>query len=150
MWATHSRLVENMKALSKIKKIIPIVGKQAALVSRELGHWYVKGRAYGKHVVALALGSIFRCSDRELPDELQCRGLLKILGYQKASNHSIFSKIRNEVGEEKIGRVAEEIISSVYKRRFVSLMAIDSTYIPYYFEDYLNAKWGGYLFKYAL
>ena len=97
---------------------------------------------YGKHIVALALGSIFRCSDRELPDELQCRGLLKILGYQKAPNHSIFSKIRNEVGEKKIGRVAEEIIQELYRGRFVSLMAIDSTYIPYYFEDDLNAKWG--------
>lgn len=131
-----------MKVLSKIKKIIPVVEKQVALVSRELGHWYGDGMLYGKHVVALALGSIFRCSDRELPDELHVRGLLKILGYQSAPDHSIFSKVRSEIGEEKIGRVAESIIRSMYKDKILRIVAIDSTYIPYWFEFDTDAAWG--------
>jgi hypothetical protein len=131
-----------VKILSKIKKIIPVVMKQVALVSRDLGHWYGNGMLYGKHVAALALGSIFRCSDRELPDELQSRGLLKAFGYQTTPDHSIFSKVRSEVGEEKVGRVAESIICGLYKDRRLRLIAIDSSYVPYYFEDDLDAVWG--------
>ena len=116
--------------------------KQVALVSRDLGHWYGNGMLYGKHVAALALGSIFRCSDRELPDELQSRGLLKAFGYQTTPDHSIFSKVRSEVGEEKVGRVAESIICGLYKDRRLRLIAIDSSYVPYYFEDDLDAVWG--------
>lgn len=136
------RRVVTVKILSKIKKVIPVVKKQVALVSRELGHRYGDGMLYGKHVIGLAFGSIFRCSDRELPDELQSRGLLKILGYNTAPDHSIFSKVRSEVGEEKIGRVAESIICGLYKDRFLRLIAIDSSYVPYYFEDDLDAVWG--------
>jgi len=55
--------------MSNLKKIIPFVGKLASLVARQLGHWYMNGMAYGKHLVALAIGNIFMCSDRELPDE---------------------------------------------------------------------------------
>ena len=47
------------------------VGKLASLVARQLSHWYMNGMAYGKHLVALAIGNIFMCSDRELPDELK-------------------------------------------------------------------------------
>ena len=136
------RRVVTVKILSKIKKIIPVVMKQVALVSRDLGHWYGNGMLYGKHVAALALGSIFRCSDRELPDELQSRGLLKAFGYQTTPDHSIFSKVRSEVGEEKVGRVAESIICGLYKDRRLRLIAIDSSYVPYYFEDDLDAVWG--------
>ncbi len=116
--------------------------KQAALVSRSLGHWYGNGMLYGKHVVALALGAVFRCSDRELSDEMQSRGLLKSLGYQTEPDHSIFSKVRSEVGEDKVGRVAESIICEVYKDRHLRLIAIDSSYVPYYFEDDPDAVWG--------
>lgn len=136
------RRVVTVKILSKIKKVIPVVKKQVALVSRELGHRYGDGMLYGKHVIGLAFGSIFRCSDRELPDELQSRSLLKILGYNTAPDHSIFSKVRSEVGEEKIGRVAESIICGLYKDRFLRLIAIDNSYVPYYFEDDLDAVWG--------
>lgn len=131
-----------MKILSKIKRIIPIVGKYATFVSRELGHWYENGKMYGKHIIALACGSIFRCSDRELPDELADRRLLGILGYKNAPDNSIFSKVRKDVGEEKIGRVAELIIQELYKNRFVSLMGMDSSYVPYYFEEDADAAWG--------
>lgn len=131
-----------MKILSKIKKIIPIVGGLAGLVSKELGHWYENGMAYGKHVIALALGSIFRCSDRELPDELEDRRLLKSLGYKNPPDHSAFSKVRKEVGEEKVGRLAEAIIREIYKNKFVSIVAIDSTFVPYYFEGDSDADWG--------
>ncbi|MDE1825423.1 MAG: transposase [Candidatus Micrarchaeota archaeon] len=125
-----------------MKKIIPIVGKYAALVSRELGHWYGNGVAYGKNIVALSLGSVFRCSDRELPDELDDRRLLRLLGYQNPPDHSIFSKVRKEVGEEKIGKVAETIIHEIYRDKLVSMVAIDSTFVPYYFDNDEDAKWG--------
>ena len=131
-----------MKILSKIKNIIPVVKQQVALVSRELGHWYENGLMYSKHIIGLALGNIFRCSDRELPDELRSRGLLKVLGYKNLPDHSIFSKVRSEIGEEKIGRVAESIIQTIYKDRFLHLVAIDSSYVPYYFEDDKDAAWG--------
>jgi len=65
--------------ISNLKKIIPFVGKLASLVARQLGHWYMNGMAYGKHLVALAVGNIFMCSDRELPEELKDRGLLAVL-----------------------------------------------------------------------
>lgn len=97
---------------------------------------------HAKHVVALALGSIFRCSDTELAEELKSRGLLKVLGYKSAPNNSGYSKVRKEIGEEKIGKVAEVIIQELYKDRFVSLVAIDSTYVPYYFEKDNDAAWG--------
>jgi len=127
---------------SNIKRIIPIVEKVASLVSRELGHWYMNGMAYGKHIIALALGNIFRCSDRELPDELDDRRLLKPLGYRKPPDHSIFSKVRKEIGEEKIRRVTEAIIREIYRNRFVAVAAIDSVYIPYCFEKDADAAWG--------
>lgn len=131
-----------MKTISKIRNIIPTVVGYATEVSRSLGHWYGKGIMYSKHIVGLALGSIFRCSDRELPDELDSRGLLKPLHYKNPPDSSIFSKVRKEVGEEKIGRTAELIIQELYRGRFVSLMAIDSTFIPYYFGKDTDADWG--------
>jgi hypothetical protein len=131
-----------VKILSKIKKIIPVVRKQVSLVTRELGHWYENGMKYGKHVIGLALGMIFRCSDRELPDELESRRLLGTLGYERTPDHSIFSKVRSEVGEEKIGRVAESIICEIYKNRLLRIIAIDSSYVPYYFEEDKDADWG--------
>ncbi len=97
---------------------------------------------YSKHVVGLALGSILRCSDRELLDELQSRGFLKSLGYHTAPDHSIFSKVRSEAGEEKIGRVAESIICKIYKKRLLRIIAIDSSFVPYYFEDDKDAERG--------
>ncbi len=97
---------------------------------------------HAKHIVALAIGAIFRCSDRELPDELEDRRLLKVLGYKRCPDSSIYSKVRKEVGEEKIGRVAELIVQELYRNRFVSLMAMDSTFIPYYFDDDREAAWG--------
>ncbi|MGH2639377.1 MAG: transposase, partial [Rhabdochlamydiaceae bacterium] len=92
--------------------------------------------------VALAIGSIFRCSDAELPDELGDKGLLKVLGYGNIPHCSIYSKVRKEVGEEKIGKVAELIIQSIYRDRFVSMVAIDSTFLPYYFDDDKDAAFG--------
>ena len=97
---------------------------------------------HARHVVALAIGSIFRCSDSELPEELRSRGLLKTLGYKSAPDSSGYSKVRKEVGEEKIGKVAEFIIWELYRNMFVSLMAIDSTYVPYYFDDDPDARYG--------
>ena len=97
---------------------------------------------YSKHIIGLALGTVFRCSDRELPDELRSRGLLKVLGYKGLPDHSIFSKVRSEIGEEKVGKVAESIIRVVYKDRFLRLVTIDSSYAPYYFEDDKDAAWG--------
>jgi len=41
--------------------------------------------------------------------------------------------------EEKIGKVAELIIRELYRNRFISLMAIDSTFVPYYFEKDTDA-----------
>jgi len=128
--------------ISNLKKIIPFVGKLASLVARQLGHWYMNGMAYGKHLVALAIGNIFMCSDRELPNELKDRGLLAVLGYKKPPDHSIFSKIRKYVGEEKIGKLAELIIQELYRDRVVSCIAIDSTYVPHYFENDHDAKYG--------
>ena len=107
--------------ISKIRNIIPTFVGYTSEVSRNLGHWYEKGTMYAKHIVGLALGSIFRCSDKELPDELESRGLLKPLKYKNPPDPSIFSKVRKEVGEEKIGRTAELIIHELYKGKFVSL-----------------------------
>ncbi len=118
-----------------------VVGYTSA-VSRTLGHWYKKGTMHAKHVAALALGSIFRCSDSEISEELKSRGLLKVLGYKSAPDNSGYSKVRKEVGEEKIGKVAELIIQNIYKDRFVSIVAIDSTFVPYYFEKDEDAAWG--------
>jgi len=128
--------------ISNLKKIIPIVEKLASLVARQLGHWYMNGMAYGKHLVALAIGNIFMCSDRELPEELKERRLLTTLGYKNPPDHSIFSKIRKDVGEEKIGRLVELIIHELYRNRVVSCIAIDSTYIPHYFEKDYDAEYG--------
>lgn len=136
------RQVDQMKILSRIKKVIPSAGKLASLVSREFGHWYMNGSAYGKQITALALGNIFRCSDRELPDELESRGLLSPLGYKNPPDHSIFSKVRKEIGEEKLGMVSELIIHEIYRDRLISLVAIDSSFIPYYFEDDADAAYG--------
>ena len=97
---------------------------------------------HAKHIVASAMSSIFRCSDSELPEELRSRGLLKTLGYGSAPDSSGYSKVRKEVGEEKIGKVAEFIIWELYRNRFVSMMAIDSTYVPYYFDDDPDARFG--------
>ncbi|MCL5440989.1 MAG: hypothetical protein M1448_03885 [Candidatus Marsarchaeota archaeon] len=66
--------------ISKIKKIIPVAMKQVSFVSKELGHWYQDGAMYAKHIIALGLQAIFRCSDNELPDELESRNLLDALG----------------------------------------------------------------------
>lgn len=134
--------VDKMKTLSKIKKIIPIVKGKVSLVSRNLGHWYENGMMFAKNIISLALGAIFRCSDRELPEELEVRGLLKPLGYKRPPSHSIFSKVRKEVGEEKVGRVAEEIIRELYKDRLLSLIAIDSTFVPYCFDKDEDAAFG--------
>ena len=75
----------SVKKLSKIKNIIPVVKKQVVLISRELEHWYENGLMYSKHIIRLALGNIFRCSDRELPDELRSRDLLKVFWIQKSA-----------------------------------------------------------------
>jgi len=128
--------------ISNLKKIIPFVGKFASLVARQLGHWYLNGMAYGKHLVALAIENIFMCSDRELPDELKDRRLLATLGYKNPPDHSIFSKIRKDVGEEKIGILAELIIHELYRNRVVSCIAIDSTFVPHYFENDYDAEYG--------
>ena len=130
------------KIISKIKNIIPTVVGYASQVARDLGHWYENGTMYAKHIVALAFGSITRCSDRELPDELNSRNLLKALRYKNPPDSSIFSKVRKEVGEEEIGRTAELIIHELYANRFISLFAMDSTYVPYYFSDDKEAVWG--------
>ena len=130
------------KTISEIRNIIPTFVGYTSEVSRNLGHWYEKGTMYAKHIVGLALGSIFRCSDRELPDELESRGLLKPLRYKNSPNSSIFSKVRKEVGEEKIGRTAELIIHELYRGKFISLMAIDSTFMPYYFDKDPDADFG--------
>lgn len=114
----------------------------AGEVSRNLGHWYRKGTMYAKHIIGLALGSIFRCSDKELPDELDSRRFLKPLKYKNSPDPSIFSRVRKEVGEEKIGRTAELIIHELYRERFVSCIAIDSTFLPYYFEKDTDASFG--------
>jgi len=87
--------------ISNLKKIIPFVGKLASLVARQLGRWYMNGMAYDKHLVALAVGNIFMCSDRELPDELKDRRLLTTLRYKNPPDHSIFSKIRKDVAKRK-------------------------------------------------
>ena len=97
---------------------------------------------YAKQIVALALGSIFRCSDTELSDELEDKGLLKVLGYKSRPESSIFSKVRKEVGEEKIGRTTELIIQELYRGRFISTVAIDSTFLPYYFKKDYDATFG--------
>lgn len=131
-----------MKTNSKISNIIPTVVGEASEVSRALGHWYCRGTMHAKHIVALGLGSIFRCSDTELPDELESRGLLKALQYKNTPDSSIYSKVRKEIGEEKIGRVAESIIRELYRHRTVSMVAIDSTYIPYYFGNDKDATCG--------
>lgn len=131
-----------MKTVSKIRNIALTVVSGASLVSRELGHWYQKGMMHAKHIVALAMGAIFRCSDRELPDELEDRRLLEVLGYKSCPDSSIYSKVRKEVGEETIGRTAELIIQELYRDRVVSLIAIDSTFVPYYFDKDTDADWG--------
>jgi len=136
------RRVDFVKIVSKIRNIALTVVSGASLVSRELGHRYKKGMMHAKHIIALALGPIFRCSDSELSDELEDKGLLKVLGYKSAPDSSIFSKVRKEVGEEKIGRTTELIIQELYRGRFVSMVAIDSTFIPYYFERDTDAAWG--------
>jgi hypothetical protein len=128
--------------MSKIRNIIPTVVGYASHVSKMFGHWYKNGAMYAKHLVALGLEYIFRYSDTELPDELKSRHLLKVLGYKSEPDHSAFSKVRTEVGEEIVGNVAELIIQELYKFRTVSLMAIDSTYVPYYFSDDPDAAWG--------
>ena len=46
----------------------------------------------------------------------------------------MLSKVRSEIGEEKIRRVAESIIRKIYKNRFLHLIVIDSTYLPYWFK----------------
>ncbi|MGH2639011.1 MAG: transposase, partial [Rhabdochlamydiaceae bacterium] len=131
-----------VKIVSKIRNITPTVVGGASLVSRTLGHRYQKGKMHAKHIVALAIGSIFRCSDAELPEELDDRRLLKVFGYKSCPDSSIYSKVRKEVGEEKIGKVAELIIQSIYRARFVSIVAIDSTFLPYYFDDDHDAAFG--------
>lgn len=130
-----------MRITSKLRNIILTVVGKASLVSREFGHWYKKGTMHAKHTVALGLGMIFRCSDRELPEELEGRELLQNLGYSCPLNSSIFSKIRREVGEEMIGKVAELIIQELYNDRIVSLIAIDSIYMPYYYYKDEDAAW---------
>ena len=131
-----------MKILSKIRNIALTVVSGASLVSRGLGHRYKKGTMHAKHIVALGLNSIFRCSDSELSDELEDKGLLKVLGYKSRPDPSIFSKVRKEVGEEKIGLTTEMILQALYRDRFVSLMAIDSTFLPYYFRNDPDASFG--------
>ncbi len=131
-----------MKITSKIRNIIPAVAGYAGLVSKTFGHWYEEGKLYAKHIVALGMGSIFRYSDAELPNELKERGLLKVLGYKSPPHSSMYSKVRKEIGEEKIGKVAELIIQELYRGRFLSIIAIDSTFIPYYFEKDTDAAWG--------
>lgn len=131
-----------MKTISKIRNIIPTVVGYASAVSRTLGHWYQNGKMHAKHIVALGIGSIFRCSDAELPEELKSRGLLRVMEYKKGPDSSIYSKVRKEVGEEKIGKIAEFIVQELYRNRFLSLVAIDSTFIPYYFEKDTEAAWG--------
>ena len=131
-----------MKIISKIKKIALTVVSEASMVSRALGHWYQNGMMHAKHIVALGLGSIFRCSDSELPGELEDRHLLKVLGYKSAPHPSIFSKVRKEVGEEKIGKTTELIQQVLYRDRSITMMAMDSSFLPYYFDNDLDAAFG--------
>ena len=133
---------DHMKIISKLMNITPTVVGEASLVSRTLGHWYQNGRMHAKHIVALALSSIFRCSDSELADELEDKRLLKVLGYKSHPDPSIYCKVRKEIGEEKIGRTTELILQELYRNRFVTLMAIDSTFLPYYFETDTDAAFG--------
>ncbi len=139
--SNHRRL-DRMKMVSKLRNIAPTVVGIGSAVARDLGHWYRKGTMYAKHVVALALEPIFRCSDAELPGELWDRKLLRILGYKSCPDSSIYSKVRKEVGEEKIGRTTELIIRELYRDRFISKMAIDSSFLPYYFKDDPDAAFG--------
>ena len=114
----------------------------ASMISKTFGHWYDEGKMYAKHIVALGIGSIFRYTDAEIPEELDDRKLLKTLKYKNIPDSSIYSKVRKEIGEEKIGKVAELIIHELYRDRFVSRVAIDSSFIPYYFEKDNDAAWG--------
>ena len=114
----------------------------AGKISRDLSHWYKKGTMYAKHIVAIGFGSIFRRSDNELSDELDDRILLKELGYKNPPHPSIFSKVRKEVGEEKIGKTTELIIRELYRDQFISMVAMDSSFLPYYFEKDSDAAFG--------
>ncbi|MCL4380894.1 transposase, partial [Candidatus Marsarchaeota archaeon] len=131
-----------MKTIKKIKNIIPSIIPEVGFKCKEFGHRYGNGTMYAKHVIAMALGNIFRVSDRELPEELESKNLLKVLSYKNAPDHSIFSKVRREIGEEIIGCVAESIMQRLYKNKWLSIIAIDSTYVPYYFKKDKDAKLG--------
>ena len=131
-----------MKIIKKIKNIIPSIISKVGFKYKEFGHWYGNGRMYRKHIIALGVGNIFRVSDREIPEELESKNLLKIFGYKNATDNSIFSKVRREIGEEIIGSVAESIIQRLYKNRWLSIIAIDSTYVPYYFKKDKDVDWG--------
>ena len=50
--------------------------------------------------------------------------------------------MRKDIGEEKVGRLAELLMQEIYRGRFVSMVAIDSSYVTYCFEDDWDAKWG--------
>ena len=89
----------------------------------------------------ISVEPVFKYCDGELSDELQSRDLLKLLGYQAEPCHSIFSKVKSEVGEGKWWRVAESIICRVYKDWCLQLIAIDSSYVLYYFEGDLDTVW---------
>ena len=128
--------------ISKIKHIMLSVINEVSFTCRKFNHWYGNGRMYAKHIIALAIGNIFRVSDRELPEELKSRGLLKILGYKNMPNHSIFSKVRKALGEEIIGQTAGFVIQQLYKNRSILLIAIDSTFVPYWFKKDKNARLG--------
>jgi len=60
---------------------------------------------YAKHIVALAIGSIFGRTGAELPGELDSRGLLKVLEYKSSPDSLIYSKVRKEVGKRRSERL---------------------------------------------
>ena len=83
-----------MKIIKKIKNIIPSIISEVGFKCKEFCHWYENGRMYRKHIIALGVGNIFRVSDRELPEELESKNLLKIFGYKSARSFNIFKSAK--------------------------------------------------------
>ena len=131
-----------MKIISNIKNIISLVLATSCIVAQENGHRYKNGRLIGRQICAIVIETLFYCTDRELPDKLEEYDLLEKLEYKKKPHYSVFSKVRKNIGAEKVNKVFQFVIQQYYRKRTIRLLAINSTFIPTYSKKDREALYG--------
>ena len=135
MWATTSRLVENMN-ISETKDRIRCVLPRVAWMARKYGHPYKEGLMVAKNWIALSVKQLFGIkSDEKLSDLMWETRMAQEMGYKQKPDSSLFSKARKYAKGGALTLVYNELVREFYRSRgrVLRLIGEDSTDMPAFF-----------------